>query len=226
MHRFLWDLHFAPVPGLKPEYPIAAVYQNTAAEATSPWVLPGNYVVVLTVNGTSFTQPLVIQMDPRVKVSTSDLAEQFRLSKQLYDEWLRLASISEKVSLIRGQLTDLRPRAPEGDVKTHIDALSERLQALAGPGGPGPAGPGGSGGSARLTLTTASARVRTLFIILKDVDAAPTPQAAAAVVDIQRDLQSLNEGWEAIRLQDVPALNQELRAAGLPALETEKPKPE
>src|SRR5256714_792830 len=30
MHRFLWDMHYAPVPGVAPEYPISAVYRNTA----------------------------------------------------------------------------------------------------------------------------------------------------------------------------------------------------
>ena len=34
LHRFLWDLHYAPVPGVTPQYPIAAVYRNTAPEAT------------------------------------------------------------------------------------------------------------------------------------------------------------------------------------------------
>jgi len=28
-HRFVWDLHYAPIRGVKPDYPIAAVYQNT-----------------------------------------------------------------------------------------------------------------------------------------------------------------------------------------------------
>ncbi len=32
-HRFLWDMHLSPVPGIKPEYPIAAVYKNTAPAA-------------------------------------------------------------------------------------------------------------------------------------------------------------------------------------------------
>ena len=56
MHRFLWDMHYAPVPGEKPSYPIAAVYRNTAPDFTSPWVMPGKYTVVLNVNGNTYTQ--------------------------------------------------------------------------------------------------------------------------------------------------------------------------
>ncbi|MGH8865911.1 MAG: WD40/YVTN/BNR-like repeat-containing protein, partial [Burkholderiales bacterium] len=84
MHRFLWDLHYAPVPGAQPEYPIAAVYRNTAPDPTGPWALPGAYTVVLTVGGKSYEQPLTLMMDPRVKTSDGDLAQQFGLSKQLY----------------------------------------------------------------------------------------------------------------------------------------------
>ncbi|MDQ6787856.1 MAG: glycoside hydrolase, partial [Acidobacteriota bacterium] len=39
-HRFMWDLHYEPVRGVAPEYPIAAVYRNTAPNIAAPWVMP------------------------------------------------------------------------------------------------------------------------------------------------------------------------------------------
>jgi photosystem II stability/assembly factor-like uncharacterized protein len=219
MHRFLWDLHYAPVPGVQPQYPIAAVYRNTAAAPTSPWAMPGKYRIVLTVAGKSYEQALTLMMDPRVRTSVDDLAAQFKLSKQLYDEWLALSSISESVRLIRSQISELQKRTPTADLKVHIDALSEKLQTLAGAGGgPGGGGPGAGAGVARVTVATATGRVRTLFTLLEGVDVAPTPQAAAAVPDVLKDSQSLQESWQAIKSQDIPALNQELHAAGLPVL--------
>jgi hypothetical protein len=217
LHRFLWDMHYAPVPGVQPQYPIAAVYRNTAPEATSPWAMPGRYTVVLTVAGKSYQQTLTLAMDPRVKTSQADLAEQFKLSKQIYDEWLALNSISEIVRLIRGRLTDLRPRVPEGDLKTHVDALAAKLLALAGAGGGGPGGQGA--GVPRVTLSATAGRLRTLFNLMEEVDLAPTPQAAAAVPDVLKDSRLLEDNWQAIKAQDIPALNQELRAAGLPLIE-------
>ncbi len=65
-HRFLWDLHYQPVPGAAPEYPIAAVYRNTAPVPTAPWAMPGEYTVVLTVGGKTYTQPLIVNIDPRL----------------------------------------------------------------------------------------------------------------------------------------------------------------
>jgi photosystem II stability/assembly factor-like uncharacterized protein len=219
LHRFLWDLHYAPVPGVAPQYPISAVAHDTAPEATSPWAMPGNYTAVLTVNGESYSQPFMIRMDPRVKASTSDLAEQFRLSKQLYDRWRELAAISDSVRRVRAQLTELRPRVPEGDLKTRVDALADKLQQFAGGGGPG--GPGG-GGAARVTVASATGRIRALFTSIEEVDLAPTPQTTAAVSDVLKDSSAFQENWQSIKSQDVEGLNQQLRAAGLPVIELEK----
>jgi len=201
-------------------YPIAAVYRNTAPAPTSPWAMPGKYTVVLTVNGKKYSQPLMVQMDPRVKASTADLEEQFKLSKELYDEWVALAGISESASSIRKQLLDFRPRVPEGDVKTRLDALSETLQQLVGAGGGGPGGFGAAG--SRLSIASATLRIRTLFNIIEGIDAAPTQAVITAVPDVIKDSRTLQANWETIKSQEIPALNQQLRATGLPAIEIAK----
>jgi len=215
MHRFLWDLHYDPVPGEPPQYPIAAVYRNTAPAPTSPWAMPGKYTVVLTVGGKSYEQPLTVVMDPRVKTSNADLLEQFKLSKQLYDEWLKLDSISLNLRRVRQQLTELQTRAPAGDLKAHLNVLAEKLQAFSPVGG-GPAGVGPR------TLAGASGRVRTLFNVIQNVDVAPTSQVVAAVPGVLEDARAVQENWQAIKSQDIAALNLELRTAGLPELDLTK----
>lgn len=57
---------------------------------------------------------------------------------------------------------------------------------------------------------------------MEHVDLAPTPQAAAAVPDVVKDSRSLQESWQTIKSQEIPALNQELRGAGLRVLEVAK----
>src|SRR4029453_3385109 len=42
MHRFLWDMHYTPIAGVEPEFPISATYRNTAPQAPPPWVVPGD----------------------------------------------------------------------------------------------------------------------------------------------------------------------------------------
>ncbi|MGA9997818.1 MAG: hypothetical protein WBP93_20550 [Pyrinomonadaceae bacterium] len=216
-HRFMWDMHYAPVPGVKPDYPIAAVYRNTAPQATSPWAMPGQYTVVLSVGGKSYEQPLVVKMDPRVKASTSDLARQFELSKQLYDAWLTLRPLNERINSLSAELTSLRERATAQEtVAKQIDALNQKLQTLAGPAANRRPG-------APLNLVVLG-RLQTLFRVIEDVDAAPTAQVAAAAADTLRESQSLVELWRTIETQDIPALNQQLKAAGLPAVELKEPK--
>ena len=216
MHRFFWDLHYAPVPGEQPQYPIAAVYRNTAPAPTSPWAMPGKYTVVLTVGGKSYDQPLTLVMDPRVKSSSADLLQQFTLSKQLYDEWVKLDSISASLRRMRQQITELQTRAPAGDLKTHVNALAEKLQSLSIPGLPGG---GGAAGVGPRTLGGATGRVRTLFNLIQNVDVAPTSQVVTAVPGVLEDARAVQENWQAIKSQDIAALNLELRTAGLPEID-------
>src|ERR1051326_3367797 len=110
-HRWLWDMHYPQVPGVEPEYPIAAVPQNTEPEPTGPWAMPGQYKVVLTVNGKSYTQPLTIKMDPRVKTQAMGLQQQFKLSNDLYTQLLTLSPAVEQATAARKQLKDLQSHA-------------------------------------------------------------------------------------------------------------------
>jgi photosystem II stability/assembly factor-like uncharacterized protein len=219
MHRFLWDLHYAPVPGVAPQYPIAAVYRNTAPAATSPWAMPGNYTVVLTVKGRKYEQPLRLTMDPRVKTATTDLARQFDASMKMYQVWLALNAISEDGRHLRGQITELRPKITDATLKGHLDALAEKIQNTAGTGGGGGFGGGGgggaAGGAARTTAASVSGRARTLFGLIEEADLAPTTQITAAMPDVIKDSNTVQQSWQAIKSTDLPALNQELRAAGM-----------
>jgi photosystem II stability/assembly factor-like uncharacterized protein len=84
MHRFVWDLHFPPVPEKKPSYPISAIVHDTPLTPSSPLAMPGDYTVRLTVDGRALTQPLTLQMDPRVKTPREELAQQFDASMKVY----------------------------------------------------------------------------------------------------------------------------------------------
>jgi hypothetical protein len=213
MHRFLWDLHFAPVPGVEPEYPMTAVPRNTAPEATSPWVMPGDYSVVLTVNGKNFTQPLSVKMDPRVKASATDLAQQFELSKGLYELRPALEAINNNLRRLSVEIEKVKALAGRNAVTAQLDAMLKKVQEIAGPPK--------SRASSALSLELLE-KLQTLFGSLQEVDAAPTPAIRAAVADLQRESQSIIGRWRAIEAEDVPALNRQLEAAGLSKIEIQK----
>ena len=67
MHRFVWDLHAAPVAGGRRrggEYPISAIYRDTPG-TQGEWMPPGVYTVKLTVDGHAYTRQLTVLPDPR-----------------------------------------------------------------------------------------------------------------------------------------------------------------
>ena len=82
--RFLWDMRYEPL-NEPVSYPMTAVKNNTAPEATAPWVMPGRYKIKLTANGQTTEQSLEIVMDPRVKTSVKDLQRQHDLSMICYE---------------------------------------------------------------------------------------------------------------------------------------------
>ena len=48
-----------------------------------PYVVPGTYSLVLTVNGQQYRQPLRVTLDPRVQASQADLVEQLETEKSI-----------------------------------------------------------------------------------------------------------------------------------------------
>ena len=128
-HRFIWDLHYTPVD-VTPTYPMGAVYQKTAPNTNSPWVMPGTYTVKLSANGQTLTQQMIVKMDPRVKTSVIDLQLQFDWTKKLYDLRKKVRSISAKdaslnkeKSNIDSQLASIIDLLQDADNKPTTQAL-------------------------------------------------------------------------------------------------------
>ena len=209
-HRFIWDLHYTPIAGIKPEYPIGAIYMNTAPASTSPWAMPGKYKVVLTANGQKYSQELTIQMDPRVKTSVADLQQQFSLSQQVYQNILALQPINDQVEQLRAQIKAQRAKSPADTAK--LDAFSQKLDAFAGAGG----GRRRRGTQQAPTLSSVRGSLFEMFSVLQDVDAAPTSQAAQAVPVLTQSTQELQKQWAEIQKTELPQLKSQLGITALP----------
>ncbi|MGB8340567.1 MAG: hypothetical protein WCE51_03170 [Chthoniobacterales bacterium] len=205
LHRFLWDLHGQPLPSAQAEYPMTAVAYQTAPESTAPWVMPGNYSVTLTSGGKTFVQPLTTKMDPRVKATAADLAQQFDFSKRLEKMRAEMEPIGKIYKALVSELEKLEEAAAAKGLRDKIEALRKKLEALADPVAVR------SGGTLELDALN---KVKKLFGDLQQVDAAPTPQQEAAVADLQRTVQAVIKQWKAMP-QEVAGLNAQLEASGL-----------
>ncbi len=102
-HRFCWDIKYQPL-NIPPSYPIGANYMNTAPESTSPWVMPGFYMVRLTVDGKKFEKEIEIKMDPRVKTAVADIKKQFDLSYSCYEKRLAAVGLLKEIGEYRARL--------------------------------------------------------------------------------------------------------------------------
>lgn len=196
VHRFIWDLRYAPIPGMKPDYPIAAVYKNTPPVATSPWAMPGKYKIVLTANGQKYTQELTLVMDPRVKTSNADLQQQFDLSEQVYQNMLALQPVNDKVEQLRARIKAQREKNPADAAK--LDAMTQKLDAFAGAGGRRR-----RGNQQAATLSSVRGSLSEIFSVLQDADVAPTPLAAEAVQTLNQSTQALLKQWEELQKSDL-----------------------
>ena len=166
-HRFCWDMKYQPL-NLPPSYPIGANYMNTAPEATAPWVMPGNYVVRLTVDGQSMEKEISVRMDPRVKTSRADLQMQHDLSLACYEKRKASMELVNEIRrfrvMLRSQMTNAENRVFEELNKK--DKLAKELEEIAG----------------RMNSSYSG-----IFSSLQEADMAPTNVMMKAVlVDLQK----------------------------------------
>jgi photosystem II stability/assembly factor-like uncharacterized protein len=191
MHRFTWDVHYASVPvaGGRGGLPIAAVPYDTVPVPTAPWAPPGRYTVKLTVDGQSYTQPLIVKMDPRVRTPAPGLAQQFTLSKQLYDGLVELHSALDEIRALG-----------RGGVPTELGA---KLAALEGQPAAGAGGGRGGGPEGSPTLAGLAVAMNQLMQLLQNADVAPTTQLAAAVGTRRAQLATLMQRWSELKREAV-----------------------
>ena len=208
LHRFLWDLHHTPLTGVEPEYPMAAIYQNTPPRPTSPWIVPGDYTITLTANGKNYTQPLIVKMDPRVKISPAELEEQFQLSQKLSETRVNLEPIGRDFESLVEQLTRLKEQSLAKNVEDKVNALSERLKEF----GPPNARPGAQPSFYALDA------IKTLFDEIQSVDAAPTERVKVAIDEIGSRVSAATAQWKKIVDEEIPALNNDLQGVGANAV--------
>jgi hypothetical protein len=83
MNRYVWDLRYDAPDAVQLTYPISALYESTHGEPQGPFVVPGQYEVRLTADGKTYTQPLTVVMDPRLKITPEALAQQLAFGQQI-----------------------------------------------------------------------------------------------------------------------------------------------
>ncbi len=202
-HRFLWDMHYTPL-NLPPSYAIGAIHEDTPPSPTSPWVMPGNYTVKLSVDGKSYTQVLNVVMDPRVKTSLKDLQLQHDLSLLCYQNRQNCNIILPKLNSIKQQLNNLI-KVQQYDISQTIkDTLLPALGNLLG-------------NEASKSLMQQNDRLTAIFDNLQGADMPPTTQCITAAKETNQNVaELLNQS--ALLFEKIKNFNSRLKNAHLPEI--------
>jgi photosystem II stability/assembly factor-like uncharacterized protein len=217
MQRFVWDLHYPAPKALHYDFPISAIYRDTPFVPQGPLAMPGQYVVRLTVNGRTFEQPLVVNIDPRVKTPTDGLRQQFELSMQAYQGMNETKEILDQLQRLRAQIKARNMPGIQKPVADSLTSLDRKLAALEGVGG---RGQGGGASNGEMNLVRLNAAFGGLLDVFQDADAAPTTQAVAAISDMQKSLTALRQQWNVLADKELKSVNDQLSNSQLPAITT------
>lgn len=191
-HRFVWDLRYAPLEtGVS--FPIAAVYKNTAPETASPWVLPGKYTVTLIVNGKAYSQPLLIKMDPRVKLSQEQLVQLHSASLTCYQARQSALSALQEIGILKKQIKEwMSVDRPDKEKMTQLELELKEVEGTGGRRGRVPA-------TAQPGFATLESRLAGIGAIWQEADRMPTRQSMEALQETLQSLGTLQATWTSLQ---------------------------
>jgi photosystem II stability/assembly factor-like uncharacterized protein len=140
LNRFVWNLewphpdtltynfrgrHIDYIEYTLPDHAIAG--KTPVNQPPGPLAVPGKYEVVLTVDGKTYRQPLVVALDPRVRVAPGDLEAQLDIARMI-DDWMNSSYYSfNEVVALRASVAAIQ-KSLNGN--TQAKELSDALQAL------------------------------------------------------------------------------------------------
>jgi hypothetical protein len=184
-----------------------------------PMVPTGAYQVRLTVDGKSYTAPLELKLDPRVKVSTDDVQKQGELGRKIVAQISEIHEAATSIREIRLQTRGLARRfgddphyAPllsstKDFDKKSFDLESKLLQVNS------------KSSESNLNYPVLiDERLHSLLFSIDIADAAPTKQQYEVFDDLQKEVQPLLAQYHELIAKDLAALNEMVNKQSIPAL--------
>jgi photosystem II stability/assembly factor-like uncharacterized protein len=219
MHRWVWDLHAPSPASMRHDYPIAAIAHDTPRGPLGPTALPGTYQVRLTVDGKSFTAPLTVKMDPRIKTPLSGLQKKAQAETRLSDAMTETTQSILQANSINSQLEKLTQSG--GAAKNAVADFQKKLNALVGTLGGFFTPP-----SPEVTLNRANGEASTLYQQIWQVDAEPTSSQMAALDAAERASSDVLKRWNDFKNTSLPELNRVLRESQAPEVRVDEHPPQ
>jgi photosystem II stability/assembly factor-like uncharacterized protein len=213
-HRWVWDLRYPSSISTEHEYPIAATPNATPRSPLGPTALPGEYTVRITAKGQSYAAPLVVKMDPRVKISLAGLQKKFELEAQLASAMTQGSQAVMQARSVQEQL-EQSAKSSNDPLKDSAETVQRKLSALLD----------GSKDSAlpESALKGTNSNLIALYKEVEKADVEPTSAQADAFTKANHELSVLLNRWEELKNGDLRKLNRGLSAVDLPQLDLDRP---
>jgi hypothetical protein len=155
-------------------------------------------------------------MDPRIRISASDLQKQFEAASAISRRQAEISEAQRDVKKLLSLAQGLRPRVQSNAaLVSGLDSLIQKAEDVAGPA-PGPYGvvptkPANPGPD----LGSLAAKFARIFSAVNNGDAAPTTDAMRAFEAAQAQLELVMAKWRRLITEDIPAMNSRLQGVGL-----------
>jgi photosystem II stability/assembly factor-like uncharacterized protein len=211
-NRFVWDLHYE---GATP-IPHAPLW---GGDTEGPEALPGTYQVRLTVLGKTYTAPLEIKPDPRVKITQDDLTKQFDLLLKIRDKLTETDDAIIQMRDLRDQMTALNKRLKNdprekavADAGKALDKkMTEVEEALIQTKAK-------SGQDVLNFPVRLNNHLAALGGVVGSADSAPTKQSYEVFDTVSKDVDAQLAKWKMIVSTDVAAYNNLVKQQEVPAV--------
>jgi len=176
--------------------------------------------VRLTVDGKSYTQPLTVRMDPRIKTPEADLRKQFEMEAGIVEGMNETFEMLQQVRSLRPQVADRAGKA-KGALADSLKALDKEAAELEGASQGAFFGVPPNGKQPE-NLSTLNQHFGQLLNVVDSADAAPTTQASAVYLELEDAVGKLLAQWKKVREADLPQLNASLKKAHLEEVDSNK----
>lgn len=202
MHRFVWPLHYSAASG------------STNPWSQGVWAPPGNYRVVLSVDGVTREQALRVLPDPRVQLPATAYAEQFEFARRIEAQSTRLGQAAGAAGALHRALRDLHKQGDSRFVKA-AQALDAKVVALSGRrDAPNPHNAWSFPPRDTHNFAFLASSIEKLSSAVDGADAAPSPDSRAGFTALQPMIEATLKAWDDLKTGDLAALNAKLKTAG------------
>jgi hypothetical protein len=205
MHRFVWNLRYD-----MPDFVSTVIWDMGAPQG--PTALPGKYTARLNVAGKSYTAPIEVKLDPRVKTSMADLQKQFELGNQIRDLLGEVHANVSEIRSVREQFGMLKKRL-DGNPKHK--SIVEATQAIDKKMSPVEEQFIEVKAKASQDMcnypTMLSSKIAWLDRVVDSSDHAPTKQSYEFFTELRGWAQREMAKWKDVRDKDLVALNEQIK---------------